>query len=113
MQTDNRLLDDLARLASGALGSLAGLRGEIDALVRRRLERLLAEMELVGRDEFEATRAVAAHARSAQEALEARVARLEAALSRAGIALPAEAIPDRPPRRKVAEKAETEEAPKG
>jgi len=60
MQVDNRLLDDLARLTSGALGSLAGLKEEIDALVRRRLERLLAEMELVRREEFEADRAVPA-----------------------------------------------------
>ena len=98
MQVDNRLLDDVARLASGALGSLAGLKGEIDALVRRRLERLLAEMELVSREEFEAAKAVAVHARAAQEALEARVARLEAAIGRAGIALPPEAMSDRPVR---------------
>jgi len=92
MQVDNRLLDDFARLASGALGSLAGLKDEIDALVRRRLERLLAEMELVSREEFEATKAVASLARAAQETLEIRVARLEAALTRAGIALPDEAV---------------------
>ena len=83
MQVDNRLLDDLARLTSGALGSLAGLKEEIDALVRRRLERLLAEMELVRREEFEAVKAVAANARAAQEALEARLARLEQALEEA------------------------------
>lgn len=98
MQVDNRLLDDFARLASGALGSLAGLKNEIDALVRRRLERLLAEMELVSRDEFEAAKAVAVHARAAQEALEVRVARLEVALGRAGVDLSPEAIPHRPAR---------------
>jgi len=91
MQVDNRLLDDFARLASGALGSLAGIKDEIDALVRRRLERLLAEMELVSREEFEATKAVASLARAGQETLEIRVARLEAALTGAGIALPDEA----------------------
>jgi len=80
MQVDNRLLDDLARLTSGALGSLAGLKEEIDALVRRRLERLLAEMEPVRREEFEAVKALAANARAAQETLEARLARLERAL---------------------------------
>ena len=83
MQVDNRLLDDLARLTSGALGSLAGLKEEIDALVRRRLERLLAEMELVRREEFETVKAVAANARAAQETLEARLARLEQALAEA------------------------------
>ena len=88
MQTENRILDDLARLTSGALGSLASLKGEIDALVRQRLERLLGEMELVSREEFEAVKALAANARVAAEALEARVAALEAALKAAGIALP-------------------------
>ena len=83
MQVDNRLLDDLARLTSGALGSLAGLKEEIDALVRRRLESLLAEMELVRREEFEAVKALAANARAAQETLEARLARLERALEEA------------------------------
>jgi len=81
MQVDNRLLDDLARLASGAMGSLSGLKEEIEGLVRQRLERLLAEMALVKREEFDAVKAVAANARAAQEALEARVAALEAALA--------------------------------
>lgn len=97
MQVDNRLFDDFARLASGALGSLAGLKSELDALVRQRLERLLADMELVSREEFEAVKAVAANARSAQEALEARVAALEAALAEAGREGPPE--PSARPRR--------------
>jgi BMFP domain-containing protein YqiC len=83
MQVDNRLLDDLARLASGTLGSLSGLKSELDALVRQRAERLLAEMALVRRDEFEAVKAVAANARAAQEVLEGRVKALEEALARA------------------------------
>jgi BMFP domain-containing protein YqiC len=87
MQVDNRLLDDMARLASGALGALSGLKSEIDAHVRQRLERLLADMELVSREEFEAIKAVAVNARSGQEALAERVARLEVALAKAGIAL--------------------------
>jgi BMFP domain-containing protein YqiC len=82
MQVDNRLLDDLARLASGALGSFAGLKEELDALIRQRLERLLADMELVRREEFDAVKALAANARAAQEALEARVAALEEALAK-------------------------------
>ncbi|MFI4986020.1 MAG: accessory factor UbiK family protein [Alphaproteobacteria bacterium] len=83
MQVDNRLLDDLARLASSTLGSLAGVKEEIDALVRQRLERLLADMELVRRDEFEAVKAVAANARAAEEDLEARLSRLEKTLAEA------------------------------
>jgi BMFP domain-containing protein YqiC len=96
MQVENRFLDDLARLASGALGSLSGLKTELDGLVRQRLERLLAEMELVSRDEFEAVKALAANARAEVEALEARIARLEAAPAAAAaapLAAPAPAIP--------------------
>ncbi len=80
MQTSNRLLDDLARVANGALGTAAGLKGEIEALVRDRLQRLLADMDLVSREEFDAVKAMAAKARTEQEALAARVAELENAL---------------------------------
>ena len=80
MQVDNRFLDDLARVANGAAGALSGVREEVEALVRQRAERFLADMDLVTRDEFEAGKAVAAKARREQEALEARVAALEAAL---------------------------------
>lgn len=78
MQTDNRLFDDLARVASGALHTLGGLREEIEMRVRERLERFATEMNLVTREEFEAVRAMARKAREEQEALAARVAALEA-----------------------------------
>lgn len=78
MQTDNRLLDDLARVASGALHTLGGLREEIEMRVRERLERFATEMNLVTREEFEAVREMAAKAREEQEALAARVTALEA-----------------------------------
>src|SRR5216683_3001180 len=91
MQTDNPLLDDLARVASGALGALTGLRAEIEARVRDQLERVLSRMDLVTRDEFDAVRAMAAKARSEQEALLARLAELEQRLARC------EAEASRPP----------------
>src|SRR3546814_15618372 len=53
MQADNRLLDDLARVASGAFGALTGVRGEVEDVFRRRLERILADMDLVPRDELD------------------------------------------------------------
>lgn len=81
MQTEGRLFDDFARVAAGAMGAASGLRGEIDALVRRRLERLLAGMDLVPRDEFDAVKEMAARARSEGEALAERVAALEARLA--------------------------------
>jgi BMFP domain-containing protein YqiC len=80
MQTDNRLLDDLARMASGAVGALTGMRAEVEARLRDQLERILARMDLVTREEFDAVRAMAAKARSEQERLEARLAVLEARL---------------------------------
>ena len=81
MQSSNRLLDDMARLANGMMGVAAGLRGEIEGMVRARLTAMLAEGNLVPRDEFDAVREVAAKARSEQEALEKKVAALEARLA--------------------------------
>ncbi|MBM3482327.1 MAG: accessory factor UbiK family protein [Alphaproteobacteria bacterium] len=84
MQMDSRLLDDLARLIGGAMGTAQGARHEVEAALRRQLERVLARMELVGRDEFEAVKAMAAKARVEQEVLAERVARLEARLAELG-----------------------------
>ncbi len=81
MQVDNRFLDDLARVANGAVGALSGIREEVETLVKQRAERFMADMDLVTREEFEVVKEVAAKARLEQEALEARVAALEAALA--------------------------------
>jgi BMFP domain-containing protein YqiC len=81
MQSENRLLDDLARVASGALGALTGVRDELETRMREQFERVLGRMNLVRREEFDAVQAMAANARAAQEALEARVAALEARLA--------------------------------
>jgi BMFP domain-containing protein YqiC len=81
MQTDNRLLDDLARMANGALNTLSSLREEIESRVRERVERMLADMDMVPREEFEAVKAMAQTARSEQEDLAARVAELERRLN--------------------------------
>ncbi len=78
MQTDNRFLDDLAKVASGALGSVSGMRHEVEVRLQQQMERLLARMNLVPREEFDAMKAVAQAAREAQIRLEARVAALEA-----------------------------------
>lgn len=82
MQTTGRLFDDIARVASGAAGALSGVREEVEALVKHRLERMMADMDLVPRDEFEAVKEVAATARAEQEGLETRVAALEMALEK-------------------------------
>ena len=77
MQTENRLLDDLARMANGALNTLAGLREEVESRVRERVERMLADMDMVPREEFDAIKAMAQKARAEHEDLAARVAELE------------------------------------
>lgn len=83
MQTQNRLFDDIAKVASGAFNTLGGLREEIELRVRERVERLAAEMDLVTREEFDAVSTMAAKARAAQEDLEARIVELETRLAAA------------------------------
>lgn len=77
MQSQNKILDDMAKLASSALGVAAGMRSEVEARFREQLERLLTQMDLVPREEFDAMAAVAAAAREGQETLAAQVAALE------------------------------------
>ena len=83
MQMDSKLFDDLAKLASGAMGTAAGLRDEMEAQVRQQLERMLARMDVVTREEFDAVREMAETARAEQEALAAKVAMLESRLGAA------------------------------
>ena len=85
MQTENRFFDDFARLTSGMAGLAAGFRQEIEQVVRARMQSVLADMDLVPREDFEAVRAMAEKARLEQEQLSARLAELEA--KRAGTAL--------------------------
>jgi hypothetical protein len=81
MQTQNRFFDDLARVAAGAMGTLSGVKTEVETRIREQLERVLAGMALVSRDEFEAVKAMAAKARSEQEDLQRRLAGLESQLA--------------------------------
>jgi BMFP domain-containing protein YqiC len=78
MQTSNRVLDDIARLANGMMGVAAGFRGEVEGMIKARLPALLADANLVPREDFDVVRALAAKARDAQDALAAKVAALEA-----------------------------------
>jgi len=83
MQSDNPILDGLARLVTDAAGAAQSVRGEVDTFMRQRLEKLVADMDFVPREEFEAVKAMAAKARSENEKLEARIAALEARLASA------------------------------
>ena len=79
-QTTNRFLDDLARLMTDAAGAADGLKREVTGVMRSQAERLLNEMDVVQREEFEAVKAMAEKARAENELLSARVAALEAKL---------------------------------
>jgi BMFP domain-containing protein YqiC len=81
MQTDNRLLDDLSRVATGAFSALAGVREDIEGRMREQFEKILARMDMVTREEFDAVQAMASRARAEQEALALRVEALESRLA--------------------------------
>lgn len=80
MQTRNPVLDDIAKVATGAASAFGGLRGEIEQRVRDQLARILDGMELPNREEFEVVKAMAVKAREENEELRARIAALEARL---------------------------------
>lgn len=72
-----KFFDDLAGVAGGALSALAGLREEAESMVRARVDEAIRKLDLVKREDFEAVQEMAANARAAQQALEARLAALE------------------------------------
>ncbi len=73
-----RFFEDLAGVAGGAISALAGLREEVEAAVRARVDETIRRLDLVRRDELEAVTELAANARAGQEAAEVRLAALEA-----------------------------------
>ncbi len=79
-QTNNRLLDELAKLLTDAAGAAQGVQREAATLFRAQGERIVREMDLVPREEFEVVKAMAQKAREENDALAARIAALEARL---------------------------------
>ena len=77
-QTRARIFDDVARLMTDAAGVAQGMRREAETLVKTQLERLLAGMDVVTREEFEAVREMAVLAREDNERLLKRIEALEA-----------------------------------
>lgn len=76
-QPRGRIFDDLGKLVSDAAGMAQGVRREAETVVKTQIERLLASMDVVTREEFEAVRDMAAAAREENESLKARIAALE------------------------------------
>jgi hypothetical protein len=90
-QTRSRFFDDLSKLMTDAAGLADGARREVDTALRSQLERLLAGMDVVRREEFEAAREMAALARAENDRLRERVAALEAKLDSMSTQSPREA----------------------
>ena len=80
-QTSNRIFDEFARLMNDAAGVASGVRREFDTLFRTQADRVLRDLDLVRREEFDAVKEMARLAREQNEALEARIAALEARLA--------------------------------
>ena len=85
-QTNNRFFDEIGRLMNDAAGAAQGVKREVDTLVRNQAEKILRDLDVVKREEFEAVKDMARLAREENEALKARVSALEAKLGVSGSA---------------------------
>ena len=79
-QTTNRFFDEIGRLMNDAAGAAQGIKREVDTLWRNQAEKVLRDLDIVKREEFEAVKDMARLAREENEALKARIAVLESKL---------------------------------
>ena len=82
-QTNNRFLDEFAKLMTDAAGAAQGVRREVETIVKSQGERVLRDMDVVRRDEFDAVKAMAAKARDENDQLSARITALESIIAKA------------------------------
>ncbi len=80
-QTTNRFFDEIGRLMNDAAGAAQGVKREFDSVMRNQAEKILRDLDMVKREEFEAVKDMARLAREENEALKARIAVLEAKLA--------------------------------
>jgi BMFP domain-containing protein YqiC len=80
-QTNNRFLDEFAKLMTDAAGAAQGMQREFQTMIRAQGEKILRDMDVVQREEFEAVKEMAAKAREENDRLSARIAALETELS--------------------------------
>ena len=80
-QTNNPFLDELARLMTDAAGAAQGMQREFQTMMRTQGEKILRDMDVVQREEFEAVKEMAVKARDENEQLRARIAALEATVA--------------------------------
>ena len=78
MQSENRMFDDLVKMVNGVAGTMAGVGREAENSMREKMREWVGGVDFVGRDEFEAIKAMASAARDENEILKARIAALEA-----------------------------------
>ena len=100
MQSENRMFDDFVKMMNGFAGTFAGMGREAEASAREKMREWMAGTDFVGRDEFEAVKAMAAAARDENEALKARIVALEGRAA-AGPSASSAAAPKRSPRPKA------------
>jgi len=93
MQSQNRMLDDLVKMMNGAAGTIAGMGREAESGFRDRMREWVGGLDMVSREEFDAVKAMAAAARDQNDALEARIAALEASAAKPAKAKPAAKTP--------------------
>ena len=98
MQTRNRIFDDIAKVANSTAGTFAGLKEEVEGLVRARIESFITGLDLVTREDFDTAMAVAVKARGEQEKLEKKVAALETEVKKL------KAMPAKPGKKRAANK---------
>ena len=77
MQSENKMFDDFVKMVNGFAGTVAGMGREAESSAREKFKEWIGGMDFVGRDEFEAVKAMAAAARDENEALRLRIAALE------------------------------------
>lgn len=77
MQKDNKIFDDMARMMSGAAGTIFDAKRELEQQIAAQIEKFLLKMNFVSREEFEVVRDMARTAREENEALKARIEALE------------------------------------
>ena len=80
MQTRNRLFDDLAKVANSAVGTVTGMKDEVEQMIRHRVENFIGGMNLVTREEFDVVQAMVVKSREEQEKLKIRIVELETPL---------------------------------
>jgi BMFP domain-containing protein YqiC len=96
MQSENKMFDDFVKMVNGFAGTMAGMGREAESSARDKMREWMAGNDFVGRDEFEAVKAMAAAARDENEALNSRVAALEAGAGGAAATKPKRSPKPRP-----------------